>query len=91
MGVAVDGRSDEDHGLLLHEFAGVLAELGLDAALNLDGGSSASLITGGKRRPRDEFDHELRDGYATATLAAVEPVEGASIAAAGCRMWTDQE
>jgi len=67
--VSADGRSERDDGLTLVELAHLLAELGAEAALNLDGGSSSSLIAGGIRRnqPRDDEGSLLEDGYPTAT------------------------
>ncbi len=52
--VACDGRSATEAGLTLREFAGALAGLGIKDALNLDGGSSATLIGRGKilNKPR---------------------------------------
>jgi hypothetical protein len=46
--VVCDGRTEKDAGLFLHEFAQVLANLGIKDALNVDGGSSATLIKDGK-------------------------------------------
>jgi hypothetical protein len=64
LAVACDGRAPEEAGLTLSEFAQVLVELGAQTALNLDGGSSASLIAGGERRntPRDDEGQELTPG-----------------------------
>jgi uncharacterized protein YigE (DUF2233 family) len=45
-GVVVDGRSDSDVGMTLTELATYMTErLGVVAALNLDGGGSATLVT----------------------------------------------
>lgn len=67
--VSADGRSEEDDGLTLVELAHLLVELGAEAALNLDGGASSSLIAGGSRRnrPRDDEGTLLEDGYPNAT------------------------
>jgi hypothetical protein len=64
LAVACDGRAPEEAGLTLSEFAQVLVELRAQTALNLDGGSSASLIAGGERRntPRDDEGQELTPG-----------------------------
>lgn len=62
-GVVVDGRSDADVGMTLSELADYMADqLGVRAALNLDGGGSATLAT---RDPEGAF-HVLNnpmDGY----------------------------
>jgi hypothetical protein len=50
--VACDGRRKTEAGLSLQEFSQVLAEIGVIDALNLDGGSSATLIAGGELRNR---------------------------------------
>ena len=50
--VACDGRSRRDAGLTLEELAQVLAGLGCHTALNLDGGGSTSLVSGGRLRNR---------------------------------------
>ncbi len=75
LAVAVDGRGPEDDGLLLSELAAVLVELGVRDALNLDGGSSSSLVTAGVRRnvPRDDSGNELVDGYFTTSAIVVLP------------------
>jgi hypothetical protein len=53
--VAGDGRSADEAGLTLTELADVLVDLGAEHALNLDGGGSTSLISGGAlhNRPRE--------------------------------------
>src|SRR4051812_24112487 len=56
--VAVDGRSRHDAGLTLEELAALMAALGCETALNLDGGGSTSLISGGKLRNRPRGDYE---------------------------------
>lgn len=72
--ISADGRSEDDDGLLLDELARVLVELGARAALNLDGGSSSSLVTGGVRRnnPRDDSGAVLEDGYPTPSAFVIE-------------------
>ena len=52
--VVVDGRTDIDAGMYLCELAKLMLDLGANNAVNLDGGSSASLIVSGKlsNRPR---------------------------------------
>ncbi len=46
--VACDGRSNHDAGMTLGELAEFMVALGATDALNLDGGSSASLVKDGK-------------------------------------------
>ena len=50
--VACDGRSRHDAGLTLEELAALMAALGCETALNLDGGGSTSLVSGGRLRNR---------------------------------------
>jgi hypothetical protein len=50
--VACDGRSRWDAGLTLEELAALMAALGCRDALNLDGGGSTSLVSGGRLRNR---------------------------------------
>src|SRR3954454_24384769 len=56
--VAVDGRSRHDAGLTLEELAALMAALGCRTALNLDGGGSTSLISGGRLRNRPRRGYE---------------------------------
>lgn len=67
--VVCDGRSDEDAGLSLGEMAMLMCELGAEAAINLDGGGSASLIAGGVLRncPREEHGLALEGGRPVST------------------------
>ena len=59
--VAADGRAPEDAGLTLWELGDLLVDLEAREALNLDGGSAAVLISGGRRLnvPRDDEGEEL--------------------------------
>ncbi|MCW2972923.1 MAG: hypothetical protein JWN72_1196 [Thermoleophilia bacterium] len=67
--VTVDGRSDEDDGMTLVELADLLVALGIEDALNLDGGSCSALISGGRmhNRPRNDRGELLADGYLATT------------------------
>jgi hypothetical protein len=56
--VACDGRSRHDAGLTLEELAALMAALGCVTALNLDGGGSTSLVSGGRLRNRPRGDWE---------------------------------
>jgi hypothetical protein len=57
--VACDGRSRRDAGLTLGELAQLLARLGCHTALNLDGGGSTSMISGGRLRNRPFADVDV--------------------------------
>jgi hypothetical protein len=69
LAVASDGRSGADAGLTLEELANALVEFGADAAINLDGGGSTSLVSGFTlmNRPREEHGIELVGGRHVAT------------------------
>ena len=56
--VVSDGRSRHDAGLTLVELARLMAAVGCREAINLDGGGSATLISGGTLRnlPRGDFE-----------------------------------
>lgn len=56
--VVCDGRSRHDAGLTLEELAALMAALGCVTALNLDGGGSTSLVSGGRLRNRPRRDWE---------------------------------
>lgn len=62
--VVCDGRSIRDAGLALGELAKLMADLGCDSAINLGGGASASLVSGGTlhNRPRDDNGIPLLGG-----------------------------
>jgi len=67
--VVCDGRSMRDAGMTLAELGALMAELGADAAINLAGGGSASLVCGGhlQNRPRDEDGVALLGGCPVAS------------------------
>jgi exopolysaccharide biosynthesis protein len=73
--VACDGRADDEAGLTMGELAAAMAELGAEAAINLDGGGSASLVVDGAlvNTPREEHGVELVDGRAVATALHFAP------------------
>jgi hypothetical protein len=56
--VACDGRSRHDAGLTLEELAALMAALDCHTALNLDGGGSTSLVSGGRLRNRPRGGYE---------------------------------
>jgi hypothetical protein len=62
--VACDGRAPNDAGLTLRELADLMAGLGAERAINLDGGGSTSLVHDGILRnvPREEHGIELVAG-----------------------------
>jgi hypothetical protein len=57
--VACDGRSRREAGLTLEELARVLVSLGCHTALNLDGGGSTSLVSGGRLRNKPFADQDV--------------------------------
>ncbi|MBE2320098.1 phosphodiester glycosidase family protein [Solirubrobacter sp. CPCC 204708] len=73
--VAVDGRSADDSGLTLEELAALMAALGADVAMNLDGGGSTSLVSGGRlqNRPRSQFDVPEPGGRPVSTALVFLP------------------
>jgi hypothetical protein len=75
LAVACDGRTRRDAGMTLTELADVLIGLGATSALNLDGGGSASLVSGGRlrNRPRGQHGADLLDGRPIVTAIAFEP------------------
>jgi exopolysaccharide biosynthesis protein len=62
--VACDGRAPHDAGMTLRELADLMAALGAERAINLDGGGSTSLVHDGVLRnvPREEHGIELVAG-----------------------------
>lgn len=54
--VVCDGRSPSDAGLSLKELAHLMLDLGATDALNLDGGSSATLVSNGVLRNRSRVE-----------------------------------
>lgn len=74
LAVACDGRTATDAGMTLLELAQALVSLGVDSAINLDGGGSASLVYAGRlrNRPREEHGIDLLDGRPILTAIAIE-------------------
>ncbi len=70
-----DGRADDEAGLTMTELATAMAELGSEAAINLDGGGSASLVVGSElvNTPREEHGIELVGGREVATALHFAP------------------
>lgn len=73
--VACDGRADDEAGLGIDELAAVLLELGARDALNLDGGGSTALVSGGRLRnvSREAHGVALPGGRAIATALEFRP------------------
>jgi hypothetical protein len=73
--VAGDGRSRDDAGLTLRELAVLMAGLGCETALNLDGGGSTSLVSGGRlrNRPLGGFEAPEPGGRAIPTALVFMP------------------
>ena len=73
--VAVDGRSKTDAGLTLEELATLMTALGAHTAMNLDGGGSTSLISGGRlrNRPRAGIDRPEPGGRPVSTALLFVP------------------
>ena len=73
--VVCDGRSAEDAGLTLEELATLMSALGCHAAINLDGGGSTSLVSGGRLRnqPRAGMDRPEPGGRAVSTALVFVP------------------
>jgi hypothetical protein len=74
LAVVCDGRSIRDAGMTLGELARLMADLGADSALNLCGGASASLVSGGAlhNRPRDQNGVSLLGGRPVASAIVFE-------------------
>jgi hypothetical protein len=75
LAVVCDGRSDSDAGLTLAELARLMTTLGATDAINLDGGGSTSLVSGGRllNTPREEHGIELLGGRPVSTAVVFEP------------------
>jgi len=73
--LACDGRDDDEAGLTLDELATALVDLGAREAVNLDGGGSTSLVSGGILRnvPRESHGIELEGGRPIATALVFAP------------------
>lgn len=76
--VVTDGRARGEAGLTLVELARLMVALGCRDAINLDGGGSASLISGGRLQnvPRGDFETPEPGGRAISTALVLGRVEG---------------
>jgi phosphodiester glycosidase len=74
--VVCDGRSRRDAGLTLVELARLMVGLGCDDAINLDGGGSAALVSGGRLQnlPRGDFETPEPGGRPISTALAFRAV-----------------
>jgi Phosphodiester glycosidase len=74
--VACDGRDDSEAGLTLRELAELMLGLGAREAINLDGGGSAALVTGGRlrNRPRAAWREALPGGRPSVTALVFAPI-----------------
>jgi hypothetical protein len=74
LAVVCDGRSIRDAGMTLGELSRLMVDLGADTALNLCGGASASLVSGGAlhNRPRDQNGVSLLGGRPVASAIVFE-------------------
>jgi exopolysaccharide biosynthesis protein len=75
--VACDGRSRRDAGLTLVELARLMVALGCDDALNLDGGGSTSLVSGGRlqNQPRAGYEQPEPGGRPISTALELRPTD----------------
>jgi hypothetical protein len=73
--VACDGRSRHDAGMTLEELAELLVALGCSSAINLDGGGSTSLVSGGRlrNRPRAGWERPELGGRPVSTALLFVP------------------
>lgn len=83
LAVASEGRAPGEAGLTLAELARVMAELGAEDAINLDGGGSTTLVVDGAlvNRPRDADGTEIRGGRPLLTAVAFVPRQAAAASA----------
>jgi phosphodiester glycosidase len=73
--VACDGRSRHDSGLTLEELGALMVALGCTSAMNLDGGGSTSLVSGGRlrNRPRSGWERPEVGGRPVSTALLFVP------------------
>jgi hypothetical protein len=76
LAVACDGRSAREAGLTLPELARFMVALGCRHALNLDGGGSTALVSGGRLQnfPRRDFEVPEPGGRPLSTALTFHPV-----------------
>jgi Phosphodiester glycosidase len=76
LAVASEGRAHDEAGLTLLELARLMVALGCREALNLDGGGSTALVSGGRLQnfPRRDFEQPEPGGRPISTALAFHPV-----------------
>ena len=74
--VACDGRAHDEAGLTMLELASLMVALGCEQALNLDGGGSTALVSGGRLQnvPRCAFEEIEPGGRPVSTALEFRPV-----------------
>ena len=72
--IAADGRAPDDAGLMLHELADLFLAEEAYTAMNLDGGSAAVLVSGGRRlnTPRSEEGEEMDRSSPSVTAFVID-------------------
>ena len=72
LSLTCDGRHESDAGLTLGELAQLMAALGADHAINLDGGGSATQVCAGRmvNRPREIEGTDIPGGRPVYTALA---------------------
>jgi hypothetical protein len=82
--VVCDGRAEDEAGLTLPELAHLMTGLGARDAINLDGGGSATLISGGRlrNRPRQAWGLDVIGGRPLATALVLGRRASAQLPAA---------
>jgi hypothetical protein len=75
LSAACDGRGPADAGLTLGELAELMGALGAEAAINLDGGGSATLVCASQmvNRPREQDGTEIPGGRPISTAVVFTP------------------
>ncbi|MGH2529033.1 MAG: phosphodiester glycosidase family protein [Actinomycetota bacterium] len=74
--VVADGRQPKwSVGATMHEFAGILLQLGATDAMNLDGGGSSTVVVNGEVMKRPSDGEERRVSTAVLVLPGPDPGE----------------
>jgi len=76
LAVACDGRAHDEAGLTMLELARLMVALGCEQALNLDGGGSTALVSGGRLQnvPRCAFEQIEPGGRPVSTALEFRPI-----------------
>lgn len=77
LAVVCDGRARDEAGLTMLELARLMQALGCEQALNLDGGGSAALVSGGRLRnvPRCAYEEVEPGGRPVSTVLEFHRIE----------------